>query len=212
MQRICCTFVVLSGSARRPPRRAVQSSNIASSTTKRSEPSGNRTRWPAAPCESVEPDRGRKPRKEESLWRQHAPHLGDHPAKMCGIIGKVEDGAADDRIECPIPQGRASALPTTRRSRTSPRPIASASRRRCSMACGSGVDGGAVVAVCQQVLEIAPRAAADIDHTATVVEPSTRKLVEEIDVNVAKQPMNGDARRNVCSGKHVLFVHVANTS
>ena len=69
MQRVCCTFVVLSGSARRPPRRSVESSNIASSTTKRSEPSGNRTPLASGTCQSSSPIVDADLAKQKSLWR-----------------------------------------------------------------------------------------------------------------------------------------------
>jgi uncharacterized RDD family membrane protein YckC len=44
MQRMFCTFVVLRGSANLPPSADVQLRSVRSSTTKRSEPSGNRMR------------------------------------------------------------------------------------------------------------------------------------------------------------------------
>ena len=44
MHRMFCTLVVLSGSASVPPSLDVHASSVGSSTTKRSEPSGSRTR------------------------------------------------------------------------------------------------------------------------------------------------------------------------
>ena len=48
MHRMFCTFVVFSGSASVPPNVDVQARRVRSSTTKRSEPSGSRTRPVAA--------------------------------------------------------------------------------------------------------------------------------------------------------------------
>ena len=100
IERWFWTRVVFSGSIQRPPSRPAAFSSIGSSTRKRSEPSG---RWYRRPSMSLsaalEPDRRGQPGEEEPSPRERSPHPVEHAVEVRLVVGEVEHGAADDRVE-----------------------------------------------------------------------------------------------------------------
>ena len=196
MQRCCWTLVVLIGSSSRPPSRSVRSSRIASSTTNRSDPSGRRTRRPAAPTDVFEADVRGEPREEHAVRREHAPHLLDHPIEMREVSREVQHGAADDRVHA---RRRPTAGDRSRRSRKfcdgSSGASLAASAWTCSIAAGSRSMPKHVKPRAEQVDQVAAVAAAGIEHARPAIEAAAQQLIEQIDVDLAERRRQLDARR-----------------
>ena len=185
MQRCCWTLVVLIGSSNWPPSRAVQSSSIASSTTKRRAIREPHTT--ARLCRSGPPGRWWTPAAQRTIHPAAStpPHLAHHAAEMRVVVGEMQNGAADHRVHAVIAHGRASSSPTWKLSAEAPARASAASDRtrltarrpgRCrSTRSRAGESRSGCV-----------RRPARIEHPEPAVETASQDLIEEVDVDLAE--------------------------
>src|SRR5688572_7559910 len=144
---------------------------------------------------ALEADVRGEPREQQPVRRQHAPHLLDHAAELCGVIREVQDCAADHRIEHAIVEWKVfqvSDLEVSgrQRRREHRRQLADACDRRLVP-----IDAVTVESTAQEVHEIAPVAAACVEHTPPRIEAPSEDLIEQVDVDLAEPRAQLRARR-----------------
>ena len=152
--------------------------------------------------ESLESDCRGQAREEETIRRQHPPHVGDHSREVRAVVGEMQQGAADDSVEGRIVPGEgvgfADDEPIAR--------VGSSDGLRLALYAIDGarvaVDAEAVVTAGEQVMEIAAVATPHVQYTTAIVEPSARELIEKVDVDLVEQFLNRNARRDVTDGRH----------
>ena len=135
------------GERRRRVARSIPSS-IDSSTTKRSEPSGRRTRRPRRDP-ILEADVGGEPGEQHSFRREHPPHLVQHAAEVRHRHrAKCSTALQIDRVHAAVPQVTAFDRPPRNCSEAGLAPVA-ASLRTSSIAAGSPIHTEAREAACE---------------------------------------------------------------
>lgn len=133
-----------------------------------------------------DPDRRRKAAEEETAGSEHTPCGVKQGGEVCVAAGKVEDGAADDHIgECIWKGHRFYRLAVE----IAGGEIGSEDRSEASSAGDRFwvfVDREHFEALLQEINQIAPATAADVEDAHAGRDSATMYLVKEIDVDLTK--------------------------
>jgi hypothetical protein len=133
-----------------------------------------------------EADARREPREEQAAWREDAPELPHHRVEVRAVAREVQEGAGNHGVHRSVGPRQLlhSALCDVRgrQPRRQPREEAGDARDRGRL----GVDREHLESLRQEVRQVPPPAASGIEHPRPGIEPPPRKLVEQVDVDVAE--------------------------
>lgn len=134
----------------------------------------------------LDADRRGKAAEEETAGSEHTPCGAKQGGEVCVVAGKVEDGAADDHIgECIWKRHRFYRLAVE----IAGGEIGSEDRGEATSAGDCFrvfIDREDFKALSQEINEIAPTTAADVEDAHAGRDPATMYLVKEIDVDLTK--------------------------
>ena len=141
---------------------------------------------------TLEADTRRQPGEKQAPWRNDTPHLPERRPEVPLVTREMQDGAADDgvgRAVFPRKGVERAAMNLIRRQRglQGRGELAHRANRR-----GVGIDCTYVEAMLQEERKVPSPAAACVQHPPAMIESSAKKLIEQVDVDLAELPAQGD--------------------
>ncbi len=120
-------------------------------------------------------DGGGEAAEEDSAGAKLVKDAGEHGFKMAFVVGKMEDGTRDDEIERSIGEGH--GLDGF---------AAEFFRGKTGDPLGILIDGADVVALADEVTDVAAFAAAGVEDFHAGLDAAAEQLIDEVDVGVAE--------------------------
>ena len=141
---------------------------------------------------TLEADARRQPGKEQAPWRKDAPHLPERRPEVPLVTREMQDGAADDGVgRAVVPrkgvEWAAVNLTCRQRGVQGRDELAHRANRR-----GVGINRTNVEAMPQEERKVPSPAAACVEHPPPTIESSAKKLIEQVDVDLAELRAQGD--------------------